>query len=137
MGKPQNNHGKRVSNQNADPMGNPQSMERYAAKVFRDIAHGNFDIFKEGYIFNNPMFLQAAIRYSATMMNKGIIHRNAMNIAYPNSEDPMIQNVYNSDTMCIEAYQWIYNTMIQIQATGDTGYLLTLSTKLPPLKFNM
>lgn len=126
---------KKVSN--PDPMGTPQSMQRHAMHIFKNIAFGKWDFGLESDIFKYPNFVQNALIAVSAELNKAQIHCNAIMVAYPGSTDPAIVSLYREDCKKMQAYQLIYNVLIQVQQYGDPGFILTLVNRLPEFKYSL
>lgn len=132
---PRRKKAQRVPNNKADPFANPQSMERHAKHIFRDIAFGSCDIGLNADIFKEPAFLHAAIEVSSRELSYALIHKTAMEYTYHGSSDFNVKQVYDADVKKVSAWSIIYDTLLRIQQTGDIGYLVVLANRLPPLKF--
>ena len=135
MGK--NNKPKRVNINNADPMSNPNTMEREAINIIISIAKGSYDI---GYVLNmfrNQAFLQAAIRAASNKYIKADIHRQAMIYTFSNSTDKNVLEVFNNDLKKATAWKIVLNTLIAIQQTGDATIIYNLNSSLGNYKQNI
>lgn len=134
MGKP--NNGKRQV-RNPNPFSTPASIERYALKMFRDIAFGSVDMSEVQVLFRDPGFVSNALKAAYEKLQSVSVHVEAIGIARPYITNPKLMEVYNDDARKLECYTLIYQTISQIQMTGDVGFLLALANKLPNYKYNM
>lgn len=138
MQKPNNNTNNKkrpkVNPKNVDPLSNGISMQRYAMKVFRDIAKGKIDINAEMNIFSNSVFIDNALMSVFNELTEAQIHVNAINIAYYGSQDPQILSVLKKDTKKIQAYTLIFNCLQQIKAYNDPTFLYMLGNRLPEFR---
>lgn len=123
---------------NPDPMSNVRDMGRYGIRVIRDIAKGKFNFYNEGHIFRNNDFTLATIEEVKRKIYEANIHVAAMQYAYSNSSDPVVQELLMRDMRQAEAYTLVYNTLnLVLNNNGDTRYIQILINKLPRYKYNM
>lgn len=123
---------------NPDPMSNSKTMAREGMKIIRNIAFGTYNIYNEGHIFRNLNFVNAIIMEVDKRIMDTLIHINAVQYAYPNTQDPNVLNLLHRDRRTYEAYMLIRQTMESIVITnGDTGFLNVLANKLPQYKYNI
>lgn len=123
---------------NPDPMSNVRDMGRYGIRVIRDIAKGKFNFYNEGHIFRNNNFTLATIEEVKRKIYEANIHVTAMQYAYSNSSDPVVQELLMRDMRQAEAYTLVYNTLnLVLNNNGDTRYIQILINKLPRYKYNM
>lgn len=123
---------------NPDPMSNVRDMGRYGIRVIRDIAKGKFNFYNEGHIFRNNNFILATIEEVKRKIYEANIHVTAMQYAYSNSSDPVVQELLMRDMRQAEAYTLVYNTLnLVLNNNGDTRYIQILINKLPRYKYNM
>lgn len=123
---------------NPDPMSNVRDMGRYGIRVIRDIAKGKFNFYNEGHIFRNNDFTLATIEEVKRKIYEANIHVTAMQYAYSNSSDPVVQELLMRDMRQAEAYTLVYNTLnLVLNNNGDTRYIQILINKLPRYKYNM
>lgn len=134
-----NNNNKKIRKKvsNPDPMGTPQSMQKHALHIFKNIAFGKWDFGLESDIFKYPNFVQNALVAVTRELNKAQIHCNAIMAAYPGSTDPAIVSLYREDVKKAQAYELIYNTLVQVQLYGDPGFILALINRLPEYKYSL
>lgn len=133
---------------------NPKIMEQGAATIFRDMSRGNFDINIDGPCFLNAQFILACTQLATTKMQlhgthmmgnqaRAMIYQYFMKYGVDNS-NPDLVALYNAtrfqderavqtanmvstyDIKCYEAWNLIYNTMNQLQITGDPNVLIPL-----------
>ena len=123
---------------NPDPMSNVRDMGRYGIRVIRDIAKGKFNFYNEGHIFRNNDFTLATMEEVKKKIYEANIHVTAMQFAYSNSSDPVVQELLMRDMRQAEAYTLVYNTLgLVLNGGGDTRYIQILINKLPRYKYNM
>ena len=123
---------------NPDPMSNVRDMGRYGIRVIRDIAKGKFNFYNEGHIFRNNDFTLATMEEVKKKIYEANIHVAAMQFAYSNSSDPVVQELLMRDMRQAEAYTLVYNTLgLVMNGGGDTRYIQILINKLPRYKYNM
>lgn len=123
---------------NPDPMSNVRDMGRYGIRVIRDIAKGKFNFYNEGHIFRNNDFTLATMEEVKKKIYEANIHVAAMQFAYSNSSDPVVQELLMRDMRQAEAYTLVYNTLgLVLNGGGDTRYIQILINKLPRYKYNM
>lgn len=123
---------------NPDPMSNVRDMGRYGIRVIRDIAKGKFNFYNEGHIFRNNDFTLATMEEVKKKIYEANIHVMAMQFAYSNSSDPVVQELLMRDMRQAEAYTLVYNTLgLVLNGGGDTRYIQILINKLPRYKYNM
>lgn len=123
---------------NPDPMSNVRDMGRYGIRVIREIAKGKFNFYNEGHIFRNPDFTNATLKEVEKKIKEAQIHVTAMQFAYQNSQDYMINKVLMDDMKMLEGYQLVYSVLRMIADNAyDTRYLQILLTQLPKYKYNM
>ena len=123
---------------NPDPMSNVRDMGRYGIRVIRDIAKGKFNFYNEGHIFRNNDFTLATMEEVKKKIYEANIHVAAMQFAYSNSSDPIVQELLMRDMRQAEAYTLVYNTLgLVLNGGGDTRYIQILINKLPRYKYNM
>ena len=123
---------------NPDPMSNVRDMGRYGIRVIRDIAKGKSNFYNEGHIFRNNDFTLATMEEVKKKIYEANIHVAAMQFAYSNSSDPVVQELLMRDMRQAEAYTLVYNTLgLVLNGGGDTRYIQILINKLPRYKYNM
>lgn len=123
---------------NPDPMSNVRDMGRYGIRVIRDIAKGKFNFYNEGHIFRNNDFTLATMEEVKKKIYEANIHVTAMQFAYSNSSDPVVQELLMRDMRQAEAYTLVYDTLgLVLNGGGDTRYIQILINKLPRYKYNM
>lgn len=133
---------------------NAKIMEQGAATIFRDMSRGNFDINIDGPCFLNGQFILACMQLATTKMQlhgthmignqaRAMMHQYFMRhgvdsnnmdlmaiynaIRFQDERAVQSANVVNTfDTKCYEAWNLIYNTMNQLQVTGDPNVLVPL-----------
>ena len=133
-----NKQSKQPKYSNPDPMSNVRDMGRYGIRVIRDIAKGKFNFYNEGHIFRNNNFTLATIEEVKRKIYEANIHVTAMQYAYSNSSDPVVQELLMRDMRQAEAYTLVYNTLnLVLNNNGDTRYIQILINKLPRYKYNM
>lgn len=128
---------KKVNPKNADPMGTPTSMQRHAMHIFKDIAFGRWDFGVESDIFKIPAFIDNAMIAVYNELGAAMVHVQAIQTAYANCQDPVVVNTLRADIKKQNAYQLIYNTLIQIKTYGDPSFILVLVNRLPEFKYDL
>ena len=81
-------------------------------------------------MFSYPQFVQAAIRVASERYIKAEIHRQAVEYAYPNSNDRNVIEVHNADFKCAMAWKIILDILTQIQMSGDPTVIYNLHSAL-------
>ena len=134
MGK----NNKKGGNRPSDPMANVKTMGKEGMRIIKDIAFGKYNIYNDGHVFRNIVFVNATIsELDKKIMDTGI-HVNAIRAAYAGVENAAVDNLLYRDTRSLEAYNLIRDQLVNIVVSGgDTGFLLVLANKLPPYKYNI
>lgn len=122
-----------------NPLSNPQGMERYAIKVFRDLAFGNLTPDKARELFTNIQFRKNALKACYDKLMETSVYIESIKIAYPymNQYNAYITKVYNDNYKTMEAYRIIYNALSYIENYNDTGYVLIMANHLSKYKHNI
>ena len=138
-------HGNNKNNEvRIKPINNARAMGRDGFKYIRDIAFGNFNIFKDGHVFRNLDFVKATLAENEKRMKEAIMHLEALKFAY--SSNPYCTSnqeaqaemlrLMHKDEKTVTAYTLIRNSLYAIlQTEGDIGYLYVLASNLPNYKY--
>ena len=120
---------------------NAAEIEREAPRIFRDLARGNVNIHKFGYMFLNNQFLSSLIKsanenyefynISYQGVNTLMYHiiNNGMVI------DNKITNTLNQHKVKCEAYSVILRYLNALQSSQDLNYLPLLVNALSQYKY--
>lgn len=138
-------HGNNKNNEvRIKPINNSRSMGRDGFKYIRDIAFGNFNIYKDGHIFRNLDFVKATLAENDKRMKDASIHLESLKYTYTtnpyygtNKEaQAEILRLMHKDEKTVTAYMLIRNSLYAIlQTNGDIGYLYVLASNLPNYKY--
>lgn len=121
---------------NPDPMSNVRDMGRYGIRVIREIAKGKFNFYNEGHIFRNIDLTMATMEEVKKKILEANIHVAAIQYAYANSTDKVVEDLLMRDMRTVEGYTLVYNTLkLVLDNGGDTRYLQILINKLPRYKY--
>lgn len=114
-----------------DPMGDTQSMGRFAMKLIRDIARGKLDFKVDAQYFLNDEFINIAIREVGRKIAKIDLYIKAINYAYAsNMNDALVQSVLNENVRSMMAYTMVYNVLGKIAVTKDLQFIGILTNNL-------
>jgi hypothetical protein len=131
----QNNKLRKVKN--PDPMSNATTMQRYALKLIKDMAYGNFDLYTQGKVFEDKQFMHSAMVAVYEKLEDLNLVINSIVIANPNSTDVVVNRNLHKYRRAHDAYQIAYTSLYQAALTGNYGHLLVMINKLPPYKFDL
>lgn len=132
--------GKNKNNKPKNPMSNPKTMAREGMRIMKDIAFGRYNIYNDGHVFRNQDFVLAIIHDIQDRIRDLDIHIYAVSCVFntPSGiQNPEAANLLYRDGRKRDAYVLIYNTLMSIYTTGDTGFLHILANKLPYYKYNI
>lgn len=149
-GRPQHNNKKRVNNyftQNIQQYGenflqlkNARELEMDAIKVFRNLARENVDLNSHGHYFLNQDFLNACLTAAYSKWTYFTISFNGVNclvdsiLKQGQTPDPNILTILDHHRKSAEAYNIIYNGLINIQNSNSVSYLVVLVNSVSPFR---
>ena len=115
--------------------------QKGAIRLFRDIARGNINIPTEGQYFLDGQFLENCIvAATSKYVYFSILFEGLEALARTDStrsSDTNYLAVYRNTKNSMAAYGCILNTLNNIKATGDLGFLYTLVNQLNPYRFSI
>ena len=122
---------KRYKGKNVSPFSGAVQMGQYAARLLRNMAFQNFDLEKDGIMFQNRDFLIAAYREAENKVVEQQIYVNGLSYAYACSTDANVIRMINKHKRALDGWNMVYNTIGSILQTGDLGLLAGLMNRLP------
>lgn len=126
---------KRYKGKNVSPFSGAVQMGQYALRMIRNIAFQNFDLQKDGVMFQNRDFLLAAHHEAENKVIEQQIYYNALTYAYACSSDSTVLRLINKHKRALDGWTFVYNTIGSILQTGDFGLLAGLMSRLPDYKY--
>lgn len=113
-----------------------RDLEMDAIKIFRGLARGNINIDRYGCYFLDQQLMHACLQtaYSKLMLYKvsfdGVNLLKDSIFASGQTPDTTVITILDYHKKCKEAYEIIYNGLLNVSNTGDINYLLCMANVL-------
>lgn len=128
---------KRYKGKNIHPMSGVVQMGQHAMRLIKNMAFGNFNIEKDGIYFQNQEFLRAALHEVEEEVKKQSIYCAALHYAYGSSTDVTVIELTNQHKRALDAWTYVYNTLLCILNSGDITLLVGLLNRLQDYRYVM
>ena len=122
---------------NVNQMGDINRMGKYAIGIFKDMAKGRAKPYTQYTEFSNIEFLRAAIDEVNLKIREQSIYAFSLKSVYGQVNDIQVRQMIEKHDKAIEAWQFVYGTLVNMLNTGDASMVLGLINRLPDYRYVM
>lgn len=132
-----NNKQKRYTGNNVNPLSGPLQMSSYAIRLIKNMAYGEFNLERDGHLFQTNEFLNVAVRAAANKLYEQQVYVMALDYSYGNTTDPAIIKMKTKHKRAFDAWQYVYSTLGSMLMTKDMGLLAGMMHRLSDYKYDL
>ena len=132
-----NNNNKRYTGNNVSPLSGPLQMSGYALRLIKNMAYGEFNMERDGHLFQTYEFLSVAINVAKNKLYENQVYMQALGFSYGNTNDSVIIKMKNKHRRAVDAWNYVYNTLGCMITTKDMGLLAGMMNRLSDYKYDL